>query len=724
MYRAAIRERARDGIRTHGTLGAYLRDFRACSKVFEMFVAERMAIERGVPFWLWEDVPHEMKVARGLARRDLGIDVTDGVTTIVQCKLRKRTVTWGECATFFGCAVAYTDGAYAVMWRDLVLARNACSKLSPNFAALAATRPFDAPIGMDEFGAFVAATLLPLLPLDGAEPIDAARVARVARVDQVAPVESLRDYQREAIELCCADAGPAYVVLPTGTGKSVVIAHVAMRVEGRVLVLVPLVVLLEQLVEVLSRHGCTGVAAVGRNDEDHTLARVVVCVFNSAHKLDLGSFERILVDEAHFISRPAVYSDLEGLQQGGNEGREGREGLSGYAAVRAAMAMRPARLFSATIDIPGGAPRCTRSLRAMIDAGYLSDYTLHVPVFEAGATNEDLAANLVRTYRSMLVFCATRAEGTLFCAALNARGACAKYIDCYTPRAERRETVRQFKSGSLAFVVNVRVLSVGFDAPITRGVCFVHMPASQAQAIQVIGRCLRTHPDKHMAHVVLPVVTGEAGDGADVRVRDFMRVLAQSDARFADSLRARGGAFVDVHLADAEAGSEADTVVAVERTEAALLFERIYDSMGRALFGAWDTRLAELVAYHAEHARVPCGKDRIGRWAATQRSSRETMEPGRKAKLEALPWWRWSQSAIGAWEGRLAELVAYHAEHACLPVGGDATGKWVVSQRARRSTMAPERKAKLEALPWWRWSQMEPEMREYHRETTSRARRA
>ena len=46
MYRAAIRERARDGIRTHGSLGAYLRDFRACSKVFEMFVAERMSLER------------------------------------------------------------------------------------------------------------------------------------------------------------------------------------------------------------------------------------------------------------------------------------------------------------------------------------------------------------------------------------------------------------------------------------------------------------------------------------------------------------------------------------------------------------------------------------------------------------------------------------------------------------------------------------------------------
>ena len=38
MYASAIRARARDGIATHGTVGAYIRDFRASSKLFEMVV--------------------------------------------------------------------------------------------------------------------------------------------------------------------------------------------------------------------------------------------------------------------------------------------------------------------------------------------------------------------------------------------------------------------------------------------------------------------------------------------------------------------------------------------------------------------------------------------------------------------------------------------------------------------------------------------------------------
>lgn len=44
----------------------------------------------------------------------------------------------------------------------------------------------------------------------------------------------------------------------------------------------------------------------------------------------------------------------------------------------------------------------------MIEADYLRDYQLNVPVFDVGATSADLARFLVRNYRSMLVFCSTR----------------------------------------------------------------------------------------------------------------------------------------------------------------------------------------------------------------------------------------------------------------------------------------------------------------------------
>ena len=77
MYAPAIHARARDGIASHGSLCAYIRDFRASSKLFEMVTAEMLSRKHGRAFYLWEDVALEVKDARGLPHPDVGIDITD-----------------------------------------------------------------------------------------------------------------------------------------------------------------------------------------------------------------------------------------------------------------------------------------------------------------------------------------------------------------------------------------------------------------------------------------------------------------------------------------------------------------------------------------------------------------------------------------------------------------------------------------------------------------------
>ena len=372
-----------------------------------------------------------------------------------------------------------------------------------------------------------------------------------------------------------------------------------------------------------------------------------------------------------------------------------------------AVTLVSARLFSATLDVPDGAERRTRTLREMIDAGCLCDYRLNVPVFDVGATNADLAAFLVRSYRSILVYCSTRAEGISFCAAMNEHGPCARYVDCDTARGERREILEAFRSGELAFVVNVRVLSVGFDAPITKGVCFVSMPASKTQIVQVIGRCLLVHPDKRCAQVILPLVAG--AEGEDKRARDFMRVLAQSDSRVAQALRNRGAPYLSVRRvrranADGSEGNEQN-----EQTAADLLYAAVYDATGAAITDAWTTRFDELVAFHEDNGTVPpqSAPGGLGSWVKTQRQRRATMPTERKTRLEALEWWAWSvRAAPVAWDGRFAELVAYHAAHGTLaPRSTPGLGTWVSVQRTSRATMPTECKARLEALEWWAWNQ-------------------
>ena len=738
MYAPAIEARARDGIASHGTLSAYIRDFRASSKLFEMVTAEMMSRKHGRVFYLWEDVALEVKDARGLPHPDVGIDITDTTTTIVQCKLRTSTLTWSDIGTFLGCALGRSggaDGALCAAWSEIVVARNACSRLSAHAAFFAQKLRFDAPITLADVESTVS-EILAAEELAQAEPVVVEPAAEVA-------VE-LRDYQLEAIELCLKETeSAAYVVLPTGAGKSLVMARVAAREGIRVLILAPLVTLMEQMLDVLSaslspslRAHVTAVGGAYEFDRARVdAARVVVCVYNSAHKLDATKFDRVLIDEAHFARAPAIYTDLldeetsvtsetsaeseteETEQEDGESGEGATASPSpsaspttsesrgrGYAAVRAAMSLVSARLFSATLDVPDGAERCTRTLREMIDAGRLCDYRLNVPVFDVGATNTDLARVLVQNYRSILVYCATRAEGISFCAAMNESGPCARYIDCETGSRERRETLEAFRSGRLAFVVNVRVLAVGFDAPITKGVCFVNMPASQTHIIQVIGRCLRVHPDKRCAQVILPLVPGAAGE--DKRARDFMRVLAQNDERVAGALRNRGAPYVSVQRvrrADAEGseGSEDD------ETPADLLYTAVYDSMGTALADSWLTRYDELVAFFAANGRIPpkSTPGGLGTWVNRQRTRRATMDAERKARLDALEWWVWSVRATPlGWDARFEELVAYYAEHGRVPPRSTPMlGNWTHTQRNERATMSAERKARLETLPWWEW---------------------
>ena len=698
MYRAQIGARAADGVRECGSLDSYIADFRACSKAFEMYVADRLSAERNSTFVVWEDLDASTKEARGLTKADSGVDVTDGSTTLVQCKLRARYVTWRECATFFASAVSFADGAYSVPWQSLVLARNACSTLSRTLAELGASRPFDTPIPLSAFRTYAHECL-------------AAHNAPLTHAARVAPVAPrFRDYQIEAINLCVKDTPrAAYVTLPTGCGKSLVMAHVAARVDLRVVILVPLVVLLEQMLDVLAEFG-RAVAAVGggltTTSADIDAACVVVCVYNSAHKIDLASFDRVLIDEAHFVRAPAIYSDLTDSDE--PEENEESDGAAsdekrGYAAVRAATTLASARLFSATLDVPDGAEKCTRSIREMISAGYLCDYTLDVPVFAAGAGNADLARHLVRAYRSIIVFCATRADGVSFCAAMNAHGPCARYIDCDTPRRERCETIATFKTGELAFIVNVRVLSVGFDAPITRGVCFVNMPASKTHIVQVIGRCLRIHADKRIARVILPLVAGTHDE--DKRARDFMRVLAQSDSRLAQAMRAGGGGYIAVSRVDDE-----DVEASEQTTE--VLYTAVYDSMGGAAYGSseiWSARYDELVAFYDANGTLPppSTPGGLGLWVRNQRHSRAKMSTERKARLDALEWWVWSlrDAPIRAdWDARFDEIVAYQAEHGVTPPQSVGTlGAWVQHQRAHRDSIPADRKARLEALEWWSW---------------------
>ena len=71
-------------------------------KIFEYYSCIKLTEEYKTFFYEYADIDPEFKEENQMTKNDTGIDCSNLIDTIVQCKLRKDTLTLKECATFFG----------------------------------------------------------------------------------------------------------------------------------------------------------------------------------------------------------------------------------------------------------------------------------------------------------------------------------------------------------------------------------------------------------------------------------------------------------------------------------------------------------------------------------------------------------------------------------------------------------------------------------------------
>lgn len=340
----------------------------------------------------------------------------------------------------------------------------------------------------------------------------------------------LRPYQDAAVaavyqHLAERDDHPC-VVIPTGGGKGVIVgklcADVVERWNGRILVLTHVKELVDQNAAQAGRFLSpllVGVHSAGlkRRDIDHP---VIVAGIQSVYQkaCDLGRFDIVLIDEAHLIP-----PDGEGMYQ--TFLREARVVNPRLRLV--GLTATPFRLKDGPICAPDNLLNhvCYEvGVKELIRDGFLSPL-----VSKAGKAKADTAAlhvrggefipdeveHLMDADDLVQAACAEIAEQTrsrkaclVFAAGVDhaehvrgalatATGAEVACIFGHTTDGERDRLVARFKTGGLRYLVNVGVLTTGFDAPQVDCVALLRPTLSPGLYYQMVGRGFRLAPGKN-----------------------------------------------------------------------------------------------------------------------------------------------------------------------------------------------------------------------------------
>lgn len=345
---------------------------------------------------------------------------------------------------------------------------------------------------------------------------------------------SLRPYQRQAVDATLAhfraSDEAACIVLPTGAGKSVIIAELCRLARGRVLVLAHVKELCEQNHDKHAKlAGTAGLYAAGLGRKEHDARIVFGSVQSVAQNLKDFTEEHslLIIDECHRLGNKdsSQYAKVIGALTKSNP----RLRVLGLTATPFRLDLgwvyeRHARGFVRSEE-PKPFKRCVFevSLRHLIEQGYLTrptvvdapiaqyDFSALRPDRSGHFRERDVNRLLVKRPRvthaiveQILELSAERYGVMIFAATVDH----AKEIAGYLPAAqtglilgetstpERDRQVTSFREQNLKYLVNVAVLTTGFDAPHVDLIAILRPTESVSLYQQIAGRGLRLSPGK------------------------------------------------------------------------------------------------------------------------------------------------------------------------------------------------------------------------------------
>ncbi|NOH98509.1 DEAD/DEAH box helicase [Vibrio sp. 99-70-13A1] len=345
---------------------------------------------------------------------------------------------------------------------------------------------------------------------------------------------TLRPYQADSVKSVIhyfrKHQTPAVLVLPTGAGKSLVIAELARLAKGRVLILAHVKELVEQnhaKYEGYDLKGSIFSAGLGRKETDQQV--VFASVQSVVRNLDSFSnqFSLLVIDECHRVpdEKDSSYQKVISHLRENNSGIK----VLGLTATPYRLGMGWIYQYHTRGQVRSEEPRFFKDcifelpIRYLLDEGFLTparmvdapvlsyDFSQLKPastgrykeaeldmVIEQSkrATPQivDQIIHLAQDKLGIMVFAATVRHAQEILSLLPEGEASIVIGD--TPTLERDQIINDFKQRKIKFLVNVSVLTTGFDAPHVDLIAILRPTESISLYQQIVGRGLRLSEGK------------------------------------------------------------------------------------------------------------------------------------------------------------------------------------------------------------------------------------
>lgn len=342
---------------------------------------------------------------------------------------------------------------------------------------------------------------------------------------------TLRPYQREAVEAAVSYftngvRRNGLIVLPTGSGKSLVIANIIRRLDCPVLVFQPSKEILIQNYEKLCSYGVMDCSIYSASCNSKQISRITFATIGSVrgHKEWFMRFRYVIIDECHQVNaEEGMYHDFikyTGCKVIGLTATPYRLYSSRFygAMLRFITRTRP-RIFDdliyfvqvRTLAEQGFLARLNYYQLNVVDPARLTvnstglDYTdASVRALYREIKFNDTLENIIRRLLvagrdSILIFTRFVDEAENLVRTLGGEAA---VVSSQMDMKERDRILRDFRAKRIKVVANVGVLTTGFDFPELATIVLARPTRSLALYYQMVGRAIRPHYTKQEGWIV------------------------------------------------------------------------------------------------------------------------------------------------------------------------------------------------------------------------------